>query len=84
MCHSPSRAHPPPERGVVQLSECHSVVDWDPFYSQLTTLTRREGEGEGKREGGGGREEGREGGRIGGRRRKGAWEGREGGKKRTR
>ena len=72
----------------------HCVVDWDPFYSQLTTLTRREGGGgrdkgsEGGREEGG-RERGREGregggGRIGGRRRKGAWEGREGGKKRTR
>ena len=43
----------------------HSVVDWDPFYSQLTTLTRREGEGEGKREGGEGGGEGREGGRGG-------------------
>ena len=44
----------------------HSVVDWDPFYSQLTTLTRREERGrgrgrEGKREGGGGRKGGREG-----------------------
>ena len=38
----------------------HSVVDWDPFYSQLTTLTRREGEGEGNRREE--REEGREGG----------------------
>ena len=37
----------------------HSVVDWDPFYSQLTTLTRREGE----REGGGGRDKGSEEGR---------------------
>ena len=41
----------------------HSVVDWDPFYSQLTTLTRREGEREGKREGGGGRDKGSEEGR---------------------
>ena len=52
----------------------HSVVDWDPFYSQLTTLTRREGEGEGKREGGGEEREGRGGkerGKEGGRRGKG-------------
>ena len=62
----------------------HSVVDWDPFYSQLTTLTRREGEGEGKREGGegggeeregrGGKERGKEGGKEG-RRERGREEG---------
>ena len=43
----------------------HSVVDWDPFYSQLTTLTRREGEGEGKREEGEGTKGVKEGGRRG-------------------
>ena len=62
----------------------HSVVDWDPFYSQLTTLTRREGEREGRREGGGEGTKGvKKGGRRGeeGRGRKGE---REGGKKRTR
>ena len=41
----------------------HSVDDWDPFYSQLTTLTRREGEREGRREGRGGRDKGSEEGR---------------------
>ena len=50
----------------------HSVVDWDPFYSQLTTLTRREGE----REGGGGRDKGSEEGREEGGGREGGKEGR--------
>ena len=57
----------------------HSVVDWDPFYSQLTTLTRREGEREGKREGGGGRDKGvKKGGRRGEEGRKGGRRGEEG------
>ena len=51
----------------------HSVVDWDPFYSQLTTLTRREG--------GGGRDKGSEEGREEGGGRKGEREGGEGGRR---
>ena len=66
----------------------HSVVDWDPFYSQLTTLARRGERGrvrgrEGKREGEGGRDKGSKEGREGGGR-EGGEGGKEGGKKRTR